>query len=187
MIGHHWHGSLTSPARLALALGFIFAFSGFAGAQEPVKSFELLNTQIGPGNTVYVTDVAGKETKGRVVEITPGSLRLSGSARTFTGADVRSVHYRPDDSLRTGALTGLAIGVGLAAFLGVATGDRDVFLVAGPVYGGIGAGIGAGIDAAIPWPKRLVYRAPGSGSGAKLSVAPVIAPRAKGAALSLSF
>jgi hypothetical protein len=195
MIRSTRHHNSKGAIRVALAFGLVLTVSGRAGAQEPVKSFELLNTQIGPGNSVYVTDVEGHETKGRVVEITPGSLRLARSTRVFTAADVRTVYYRPDDSLSTGALWGLGIGAGatsvvfaiICASYRCDAGDAGLLLLHGGLWAGVGAGIGAGIDAAIPWPKRLVYRAPASGTGARLSVAPIITPGAKGAALSVSF
>jgi hypothetical protein len=52
-----------------------------------------------------------------------------------------------------------------------------------------GMGIGALIDGAIKGPKLVVYRAPGSSGAphARLSIAPVIAPRAKGVAISFVF
>ena len=174
--------------KLILAAGLVLAAAARVTAQEPLKSFDQLNTQLAPGNTVYVTDTAGRETKGRIVEITPSSLKLSGKAGTFTASDVRTVYHRPDDSLRTGALVGLGVGAGFAVVLGALLEDAEFMAVGALIYGGIGAGIGAGIDALIPWPKRLVYAAaPGSGSGARLSVAPVVTPRTKGVALSVSF
>jgi hypothetical protein len=49
-----------------------------------------------------------------------------------------------------------------------------------------GAGIGAAIDAATKG-KLVIYKAPGSLSGARLSVAPVLTARQKGVAMSFSF
>ena len=67
-----------------------------------------------------------------------------------------------------------------------ASGDEEVWAYIG-LYAGAGAGIGALVDALIPGPKRLVYRAPGGSGSARLSLAPVITPRTKGVAVSVSF
>jgi len=50
-----------------------------------------------------------------------------------------------------------------------------------------GTGIGAGIDAAVKGPKLVVYESPGAGAQARVSIAPLITPHAKGVALSFAF
>ena len=173
-------------ASLALAIGVVLHASTHAAAQEPVKGFDQLSSRLRPGSTIYVTDATGREVKGKVLEVTSTSLSLSGQ-RTFSESQVRAIFQRPPDSLKTGALVGLGVGVGTVMVLTAMYGGGDGVELAYLYCGGIGAAIGAGIDAAIPWPKQLVYAAPGGKPGAHLSVAPVITPRTKGVALSLGF
>jgi hypothetical protein len=163
-------------------------------AQEPVRDFSQLNTRLKPGDTVWVTDAQGREVKGKVQSLAPEALTLTGDgSRNFGTGDVRVIRMREDNSLRSGALIGLGVGVilgtlSVAAFEG--TGGDYAW---GAVIGGaICAGIGVGIDALIPGKKLVAYRAPGTpgstGSAqARLSIVPVITPRTKGVAVSFAF
>jgi hypothetical protein len=54
-------------------------------------------------------------------------------------------------------------------------------------YAGVGAAIGTGIDALIPGKRQVVYRAPYGEPATRAMLMPVITPRTKGVALSLSF
>ncbi len=171
---------------LALAIGVVLLASTHAAAQEPVESFDQLKTRLRPGSTIYVTDATGHEIKGKILEIASTSLRLSGQ-RTFSKAEVLTVFQRPPDSLKTGALVGLGVGVGTVMVLTGMYGGGSGVELAYVYCGGIGAAIGAGIDALVPWPKQLVYAAPGSGPSTYLSVAPIATPGTKGVALSLAF
>ena len=68
---------------------------------------------------------------------------------------------------------------------------REIKGEIGALEPGMGAGalIGVGIDAMIPGKQVVVYRAPGSNgaSHARLSMAPVITPRARGVAVAFAF
>ena len=161
-------------------------------AQEPVREFAQLNTRLVPGDTVWVTDAQGREVKGRILSLGTDALALEGGGRTYGPADVTTIQVRRADSLRNGALIGLGIGGGLvlvACLANAESGDAGWCVLGAAIYGGIGAGIGVGIDALIPGKKLVAYRAPGSAglSHARLSVAPVVTPRAKGVAVSFAF
>jgi hypothetical protein len=161
-----------------------------AAAQEPVKAFDLLNTRLKVGDTVWVTDASGREVKGKLTELTATSLTLNGGdRRTFKGPDVRTILERPHDSLKFGTLLGLVIGVGLGAFsAGTAEGNASEVLGAIAILGGMGAGIGCGIDAMIPMPKRPVYlHQAGSSSTGPASWSPIVRPRSAGAAVAFTF
>ena len=59
----------SSPARqfrncLPLATLLIILLPALAAAQDPVKSFDQLNTRLKIGDTIYVTDAQGREVKG---------------------------------------------------------------------------------------------------------------------------
>ena len=57
------------------------------------------------------------------------------------------------------------------------------------MFGGIFAAVGLAVDALIPGKKVVVYRAPSAApaGGARLSIAPMVTPRAKGVAVSFAF
>jgi hypothetical protein len=178
---------------LGAAAFVVLALAGLAAAQEPVKSFDQLNTRLRVGDTIYVTDAQGFERSGKILDLSAASLTFDdGGPRTVAGSEVRVVKERERDSLKNGALIGLAVGAGIGSTFAalICSGDGcdagGVLLGVG-LYGAIGAGIGTGIDAAIPGRKRVVYRAAGAMSAPRVSLAPVVTPRRKGLALSISF
>ena len=84
---------------------------GGCAARQPARTFVDLQERLHSGNTVYVTDTTGMETKGKVVEVSASALVL----------DVKGVHQRVDqgsvrhvqrqgDSLWNGLLIGVAVG-----------------------------------------------------------------------------
>jgi hypothetical protein len=173
----------------------LVAMSVRAAAQEPVRSFDQLNTRLKPGDTVWVTDMQGRETRGKIQGLAPNALTLNADgARTFAARDISSIRERQQDSLKNGALIGFGVGGGLAlvACLSSAEGSDDAGWCAGlgvGFYGAVGAGLGVGIDALVPGKKRVAYRAPGTAGAAqaRVSVAPVMTPRRKGVAVAFSF
>lgn len=163
--------------------------------QDPVATFDQLNTRLKVGETVYVTDTQGREREGTILELSALSLTLDHhGAQKLAVTEVQLVQKRQRDSLVNGALIGLAIGAVVGAGLVAASkcdpGEcyavpaADIFL--GGVCVGAGVGIGLLADAAIPGKKRVVYRAPGSPSTHVL-VVPFVTPRTRGVALSFSF
>ena len=176
---------------LSAALGL----PAIAAAQEPVKAFDQLDTRLKPGDTVWVTDAQGREVKGKIRELTPSALTLDGEGgRSYQAGDVRLVvEYRGRNTAK-GALWGLVAGAAGGALLGASSGIEEDYgtqggwaLAGAGIFGGIGAGVGAAIGAMSTKPGRVVYRAPGSAGHARLSVAPVITPRAKGVAVAFAF
>jgi hypothetical protein len=110
------------------------------------------------------------------------------------GDAVRVIERRTSKPVKKGALWGLAAGAGLGiTWLAIAAqdpgdGDSGGVAVAALVgCAGIGAGLGAAIGAAFPEKRMVVYRATGASGSAHLSLAPLITPRMKGAAVSFSF
>ena len=187
---------LTSRPVTILAAA-VLAVPLMAAAQEPVRSFDQLDTRLKPGDTLWVTDAQGRESKGTLKGLTGRALTLKRwRTSTIDAADILAIDARRPDSTRNGTLIGLAVGEGLAAVCyaaGVRGGDPETigFAELGFVLFGLaGADIGWMADSAIVGPRFAAYRAPAAGSAAghrRLAVAPVITPRAKGVAVSLRF
>lgn len=182
---------VTAPVALAILL-----LPALVCGQEPVKSFDQLNTRLKIGDTIIVTDAEGRDHEGKILQISPSTLSLDTreGRQLKASSEVQLVQDRPRDSLKNGALIGLACGLalGAAAAAECARGDCElspaaVFAIAGGIYGGAGAAVGIGIDALIPGKKRVVYRAPESKPTTHVMVAPVITSRTKGVAVSIGF
>jgi hypothetical protein len=190
-----WKLAVTLAAILVVVL---FASPRVAAAQEPVRDFSQLNTRLKPGDTVWVTDAQGREVKGKIRELGPSALTLDGTGTGTIAADavclITARHGRP---IGKGALWGLAAGAVFGAVAVVADdgcesdcgSDAGWMLVGAGLFGAIGAGAGAVVGALIPGKSLVVFRAPGAAghAQARLSIAPVIAPRVKGVAVSFAF
>jgi hypothetical protein len=182
------NASLAAALTVVMTLTLLLAPAA-AMAQEPVKSFDRLNTRLKVGDTIWVTDAQGREMKGRILELHDASITIDGdSAGTFAAERVREIQRRRDDSVWTGGLIGLGAGAvyGYVAFGKDCGGDAECRFYEGG-YGALGMCIGLIVDALIPGRKVVAYRVAGSSPSAHLSVAPLITPRAKGLAVSFAF
>ena len=114
--------------------GLVFAASlilipaeGVAVAQTIATSFNDLPALIKPGDTVFVTDVKGRSSTGRIGELMPTSLELTARRRAPDGTepfvtvarlsepDVRQIRVERRDSVVNGTLIGLGVALGIAA------------------------------------------------------------------------
>ena len=134
-----WLGGFTVAVALAL-------YPGDVRAQTVARSFEELQSILKVGQTVVVTDDSGRQTKGRLTDVSPSALVVSTpDTRTFAEGTVAEI--RSPDSLSNGVLIGAAIGAGLATWDYLIDpsepGNAAIFAVAI----GLGTAIGAGIDA----------------------------------------
>lgn len=137
--------------------------------------------------TIYVTDRAGHEVKGKLVSLTDAAIgvRLEDmTLRTFNQDEVSLVEKR-GDSLKNGTLIGLGVGIVLS---GIAVADcphcggaRVPIILAGI---GIYTAIGTAIDAAIPGRTRIW---PLKSSKARGGVTLAISPQQRSAALGWSI
>jgi hypothetical protein len=182
-----------SHIRLPLVAVLIVLLPALAAAQEPVKSFDQLNTRLKVGDTVWVTDAQGREVKGKIAGLTRSALTLEGDAgRTLQVDVVRLITQRTGSRVWKGTLWGLAAGGAVSLGLVLASEgceDDGVYTCAYgiPVAVGVGAGVGAIVGALTPGKTLVVYRAPGASGSAHLSLAPVITRRTKGVAVAFSF
>jgi hypothetical protein len=163
-----------------------------AGAQNLASSFEQLQVLVKPGDTITVTDRAGRELRGKIASLSSSSLALlvEGARYDLPESGIRTIRQRRQDSLANGAKWGLGIGAGLgvAAGVAVASGHEStgaLIPILAMVYGGIGAGVGVGIDALVLG-NQVIYFKPAA-SSAKLSVSPLVTPRRRGVFLSVGF
>jgi len=185
-----------STSRILAAGAALLLLPVFAGAQEPVKSFDQLNTRLKVGDTIYVTDAQGHEVKGKIRDLSAISLLLDagGMPQDFQAARVAAIQLQPKDSLRNGVLWGALAGfVGGALSCAASPDCAGDEAAAGMAVGlaivgaAAGAGIGAGVDAAIKGPRLVIYRGAGTQSAARFSLAPLITPRHKGVAVAFAF
>jgi hypothetical protein len=159
-------------------------------AQEVASSLDELRQLVRVGDTVSVTDLQGRQTQGRIAEISSSSLGLMvGETRTdFSEDDLDTVSRR--DSRWNGTLWGLAVGaaIGVSFEKGLADeyGREDIGYGSVVVpFAGLGAGVGFAVDAMIKG-RRIIYTSRASATK-NATVAPVWNSRRKGIFVSLRF
>jgi hypothetical protein len=183
--------SAERPA-LILALTVALAAPGPASAQEPVKSFDQLNTRVKPGDTVYVTDAQGRELKAKVRGLSASVLSLDAHGRVvLEDSDVRLITRHKPRPVGRYALLGMGVGAGVAlaglAAADLSNSDGTALATAVGVLVGAGAVAGAVVGAFTPGPRVVIYSAPSASGGRSAALVPIIAPRAKGVAVSFAF
>lgn len=106
--------------RSLLASLLILSSAAAAAAQPPdvspagqsMPSLQELRNFVRPGETIYVVDAQGEETKGRLLNILDGSITLAvdGTRRDFSAEFIRQIDRTRRDSVKNGVLIGLATG-----------------------------------------------------------------------------
>jgi len=182
-----------APLSVAIMLfGTPIASAQSPGAAPPLaadsaRSFDELRMRLKPGDTVWVVDAQGHEVKGKLHELSSTSLTMdSWGRKTFQAEAVRLVKQKKAHPFGRGALIGFGAGALIALAL-IAQEPDEASGVEPLILGGIGAGVGIGVAALIPRKEFVLYRAPGSSNPGSVSVAPVVAPRARGIALRFVF
>jgi hypothetical protein len=178
--------------RLAMTVAIAFAAAAEAVAQQ-ASSFEQLQVLVKIGDTVTLIDSTGQESKGKIADLTPSSLRflVNGVTRDLTQKDVLEIRQRRGDSLKNGATIGALVGLGLGILGAVALctdGEYEscpaVAAASIGLYTGMGAASGVGIDALIVG-DRAVYRP--RQTTARYNVKPYVTSRQRGVRLSFTF
>ena len=87
-----------------------------------MPSLQELRNDVRPGDTLYVVDAQGEETKGRLTNILDGAIMLDvdGTHRRFSIDSISQIDRTRRDSVKNGVLIGLATG----AIAGYALGRR---------------------------------------------------------------
>jgi hypothetical protein len=141
---------------LALAAGLLSPDLGWCQPNE--ASFAAMSALVRPNDQVVVTTHDQQPLKGHVVSISDTTLRVTaaGIVREFTATDVKRIDRVRTDSLKNGALWGLAAGLGASFLVLPLASDRlelddaDTALIVGLfVVPGAGAALGAAIDASM--------------------------------------
>ena len=167
---------------------FVFVAPSSAPAQPVANSFEELRQVLKKSQTVVVTDASGRQTKGKVADVSASSLVVSiPETRAFAEGTVREI--RRADTSRNGALMGLVVGVGagIAAIKAMCYDGPDCgnWLMVGTETAGIGAAIGAGIDALVNKGGKVIYRSPQQTPG--LTLSPLLGKDRQGVLVSVRF
>lgn len=184
--------------RLILRLGCVLAIAflvAACGGKPPVNTFPDLPSRIKPGQTVYVIDSKGVETRGKLLALSASelSVRSEQNVRRFAAVDVRQLQ-RYGDSLWNGAIIGAAISVPGAMFAdpryvpcddNPARGCTDSEGGSRALVVGVGALAGAGIDALIKR-RQPVYVAPGATRGA-IRLIPLLTSRFRGLVIAVEY
>ena len=163
----------------------VLLLPALAGAQTPVRSFDQLDTRLKVGDKVSVTDTQGREVKGKVLAFDAVSITLDKPGATLPADRVSVIQERKGSKL-LGMLVGLGAGVAVASLQRQSAETYEGQETIVPFCIGVGAGVGALVGAFVP---RFsdIYQAPDGRPGARVRLAPVVAPRTKGVALSFSF
>jgi hypothetical protein len=153
------------------------------------RSFEQLQVLVVPGDKVSISDPSGAKFTANIARVNASSVsvKIKDAVREFQESEIETMRQRRPDSVKDGALAGLAVGAGLSILAcgRCHLGDR-VGLIGLGFYGGIGAAVGAGIDALIKT-DMVVYRKRGNAAGPQVSVVPQLAKSHKGVAVSVRF
>jgi hypothetical protein len=175
-----------SAKGIAFLILFSTAAASAASAQQPQPNLEAI---LIPGMTAWITDSSGREVRTRIVDVSGGivTAMADGADWRVPVGDVMRVRVRRADSLLNGALIGAGAAVASGLFLCQLTEPwdncRDDI---GPMLriGAAGAAIGIGVDALVRG-RRTIYEA--GRASARLSAVPLLARRAGGFRIAISF
>lgn len=163
-----------------------------ATAQALAGNLDQLRVLVKVGDTLSVTDGAGRETRGRVIGLSAATLELAVNEqqRTFTDNDIALIRQRRPDPLRNGALIGLGVGVGIGALCLIGAAQEEEIgggwaAACLGIYAGLGAAVGVGMDAAIRG-TRPIYARP-SVPARGVDVRPLLGRGRAGVAASIAF
>ena len=129
-----------------------------ARAQMPVGSLSELTPLLKPGAVVTVVDVSGRQLTGKVLDLSPSTLKVlvAETEHVLNEADVRTILYRRRDSLKNGAQWGGLIGAGFGAMAYALASSAQYYdgelgspLLIPAMMAGMGVGVGVAIDAVI--------------------------------------
>ena len=140
----------------------------------PIATFSELARQLGHDTPVIVTDAAGHEVAGTIIDISTTTLGLmvKGLRLELHENNVTTVFLHERDSVANGAVFGALITVGFSLLpLSACTECSGSLGAALAIWIPIGAAVGAGVDAMIT-SRMMIYQK--KGGQASVGVAPVL-------------
>ena len=168
------------PAVLVLAF---LASPPPAGAQP---GDERISDVIRPGLTVSIVDDEGRQTEGRVMDVSADVIRVSLRGTSEEIRLDRIVRIDKPDRLKNGALIGLGVGLSLGV-IGAVVRAPEIdakWALAGIAWNGVACTLlGTGIDALVD-SRRTLYQRSG---GVRGRVSPIVGRGVRGAAMTLSW
>lgn len=171
---------------LVLVAATVTTTASLAEAQT-VESFDRLALLVNQRDHITVTDRAGRELQGRLIDLSPASLSLltDDGLRDLEETEIAVVRRRQPDSLKNGALLGSISGAVVAGVLMSGEGaDPGVYALFMSLFGAAGAGIGIGLDAGYVR-SQVIYTA--RRPTPRVAVSPLLSRHRRGVALSLGF
>jgi len=199
-MGSHDSGSIhTTQMKLVCPLVLVLVAALVSRNAEGQTAFPTLQSVLEVGQSVVITDDAGRESKGTVTDISTTSLAIRvpttkdnpQGMRIFSSAAVAKVVRQ--DSLINGTLMGLGIGaaalwIDVAASCGPAGSDPECEAATAahhliPLVGG-GTAIGALLDLAI---QKTVYRLSSGSARPTLRMTPRVGSGGASLALAIGF
>jgi hypothetical protein len=174
-----------------IAFALLVLSTAHSEAQAVARNFEQLRFRLDAGDTVYVTDGAGREQQARVLEVSSAALAVTidGGRRDLAERDVTQIRRRLPDPLWNGAVIGAATsaGLGIAAVASVLEGcSYSCWVIEVGLYGGMGALIGTGIDALVRG-RKVIYATGDREASAQVVVRPMLLSGRNGLTVSVQF
>jgi hypothetical protein len=160
--------------RIGVAAAGVLWFASTVAAQpEPASSFEELALRTSAGETVFVVDATGEETKGRIATLSDLALAITTreTRRNFAAREVTRIERRRRDSVWNGLLIGGAagalVGLGLGPSLDSPACPQSPIecgqgAVIGIVGGAFWGSVGGWIADALMRKRETIYVAPGA-------------------------
>ena len=173
--------------RITLVLAPAMVSASLAEAQS--VSFDRLALLVNQGDRIMVTDIAGRELRGRIVDLSPSTLSLQtdGLRHDLNGGDISAIRRRERDSLKDGAVLGFLSGAAIAVGFLVQTEARNnsgLVLSFASLAGAAGTAIGVCLDG-LHEGSQVIYSA--GGSNRRLAVSPLLSRSRRGLSVSLGF
>lgn len=161
--------------------------------QEVAASFADMANQVAVGETIFVTDLAGNEVKGKLLAYPEDTayirLMADDGEIDLSQDQVRQVDLQYKDSAWNGALIGMAVGGGGGALIGAAAGCDTEAMCVGAMAGlGAVTGLAAGgITDALMKARRPIYAKADQVASFQLRIMPVISKKERGVFVSIAF
>ena len=170
-----------SLIRVGTLSALLLGVAGLARAQHIASSFDQLQVLVGTGDVITVTGSSGGVMTGRILDLSPSTLRLQvdGQPRDFAADDVRTITQNRHSNLATGAEWGFPVGFVFGMWLNRSLGgDWSASNFIGmSMFGAMGSGVGVALAAATITP-HVIFAGPANPP--KITLVPLVDRDRKG-------